>query len=376
MTLDERAIKLAELVLDYSVRINSNDTLLVQSDPAFSEFAYQIGSEAQKRGAFVLYDFESYNPKTQRGLVERLNEKELNADLTRRCELSAACSARILIDAESDPDYLKGVDPKKIAEFEKRVISPYKKVLYREKDGKEVVKWNITGYPSKADAETAGMSLKQYSDFVFGACLIDWAEAEKKMRTIKKLFDHAENVQIQSGNGNCLNFSLKSRGGEISTGTHNMPSGEVFYAPEENSIFGSISFSIPAIRMGNRVEGIELKFTNGVISDYSAKQNKQFLESMILNIDGANKVGEFGIGCNYGITRATGNLLFDEKIGGTVHLALGKALSNNLENGGGLNDGDIHWDLVCDLRKSASNPGGKIYINDRLVQRDGIWCFE
>jgi len=373
--VDERATKLAQLVVDYSTRINPSDTLLIQAEPAFCDFVELIASAARKKGAKILYDYDSYNPKTIKRLVERMDKDELQDELERRTRLSAACTARILVHAEENPDYLSGVDPKRIAEFETRVASPYKKVLYRQKDGKQVVKWNITGYPSQAEAENADMTLEEYSDFIFNACLIDWDRAEREMQVIKQVFDRASEVRIMNSNGNILLFSLKSRGGEVSSGTHNMPSGEVFYAPEENSIFGSVYFAIPALMMGNEVRGIKLDFNNGVISNYGAESNKQFLESMILNVRGANKVGEFGIGCNYGIKRSTGNPLFDEKIGGTIHLALGQAISKNLSAGGGLNEGDIHWDLVCDLRKSTTNPGGEIYVDSRLVQKDGIWCF-
>jgi aminopeptidase len=374
MALDERAIRLAELVTNYSTQLNSNDVLLIIANPAFSEFTEQIALEARKKGAKILYDFESQTPARTKGLIERLNPKELDAELERKCSLARVCTAAIIVNAETSPGYLKDVSPKKISAYQSK-LAPACKILFRQKDGKDVVKWNVVGYPSPADAKTAGMSLEEYTDFVFNACLIDWSNANKQMRQVKQLFDHAGEVQVHNGRGNCLSFSLKTRGSEICCATNNTPDGEVYYAPEENSISGSVYFTIPSVEMGNIIEGIQLKFRNGVVCEWDAKKNKELLTSTILDIKGANRVGEFGIGCNYGITRATKNILFDEKMGGTIHIALGQAISKDLENSGGLNEGDIHWDLVCDLRKSAKNPGGRIYVDGKLVQKDGIWCF-
>ena len=138
---------------------------------------------------------------------------------------------------------------------------------------------------------------------------------------------------------------------------------------------GIITFPYTSIRDGNEVKGIKLTYKNGEVTDCIAETNQKFMESM-LELKGVKRIGELGLGCNYSIDRYIKNLLFDEKIGGTIHIAIGNSYKRTLDDGGGLNDGDIHWDLVCDLRRIADNPGGELYVNDKLVQKNGIWQFD
>jgi aminopeptidase len=175
-----------------------------------------------------------------------------------------------------------------------------------------------------------------------------------------------------------LHLSLKGRGGEICDGKFNMPDGEVCYGPVEDSMNGHIYFQTLTKREGFGIlQGIRFEFEDGVIRRYSARQNQKALEEILKIDEGVKKIGELGIGCNYGVQRAILETLFDEKIGGTFHLALGNSLSPDLSNGGGLNKSYIHWDIVCDLRKNSADlgqyPGGEVYVDGRLVQKDGVW---
>ena len=190
----------------------------------------------------------------------------------------------------------------------------------------------------------------------------------------KEIFDNAKDVHIIIPDFTDIHLSLKGRGGHVSDGMHNMPDGEVYYCPLENSANGYIYFPYKTVRDGNAVSGIRLEYRGGKIVDFSAKENQKFLESM-LNLKGAKRIGELGIGCNYSIKKYTNKLLFDEKIGGTIHLAIGESYSRPLSSGGGKNKADIHWDLVCDLRKENGLPGGEIYVDGKPVQKNGKWVF-
>jgi aminopeptidase len=228
------------------------------------------------------------------------------------------------------------------------------------------VRWAVVQYPTEAAAAQAGMSLPEFEDFVYGACLLDWDAEEERMRAIKERFDRAERVRIV-GDQTDLTLSIQGREGVVSAGFRNMPDGEVFYSPVEDSAEGTITFSEhPAVYLGNDVERARLVFREGRVVESSAEGGEEFLRQVLRTDDGSSRLGELGLGCNPGITRFTRNVLFDEKIAGTVHLALGGSYTY----AGGKNESAVHWDMVKDLRA-----GGEIWADAELVQRDGGWLF-
>lgn len=380
--MDTRAEKLADLVLDYSIEITEKDNLIIQFDPNYNNYATIIGGKARERGAQVRYDPITFDPIILRGLAERSDPKELKEELERRKDLASWCNTRILIHCISNPNYAEGIKDAeaRVADFNKRVIAPYKEVLYRQGSHRGYeVKWNIVGFPCKEAAKTADMDLEEYTDFVYSATIgNDWKKMGENMKKLKEVFDGAKDVNFLVHGLTDLHLSLNGRGGEICEGKHNMPDGEFFYGPIEDSVNGYVYFQIPSKREDMDIlEGIKLEFKNGVVSNFSARKNQKGLEE-ILKLEGARRLGELGIGCNYGIKRAILEPLFDEKIGGTIHLALGQSfLTLPLDNGGGLNKSDIHWDIVCDLRRNEQNlseyPGGEIRVDGKLIQKNGIW---
>jgi aminopeptidase len=228
------------------------------------------------------------------------------------------------------------------------------------------VPWVICEYPVEANAEEAGMSLHEYEEFIYGAVLLDWDAAAAKMRRIADVFDTAREVRIV-GEGTDLTLSLAGRVGSVEDGRINMPGGEVFYSPVEDSAEGEITFAeFPAVRFGTEVEGIRFVFEDGRIVDASATRGEAFLLETLDTDDGSRRLGEFGIGCNPGITQFMRNVAFDEKIDGTIHLAVGNSYSFT----GGKNVSGLHWDIVKDLRN-----GGRLYADGVLVQENGAWRF-
>jgi aminopeptidase len=194
--------------------------------------------------------------------------------------------------------------------------------------------------------------------------LLDWDAEGEKMRRIAERFDAASEVRIV-GDGTDLAVSLEGRTGAVDDGHLNMPGGEVFYAPVEDSAEGVVTFSdFPAVRFGREVGGARLRFEGGRVVDASAASNEAFLLEMLAVDEGASRLGELGIGCNRAIQRFSRNLAFDEKIDGTIHLALGSSYSFI----GGRNVSAIHWDIVKDLRS-----GGRLYADGELVQEAGVW---
>jgi aminopeptidase len=204
------------------------------------------------------------------------------------------------------------------------------------------IPWVACRYPTPALAQAAGMTLEQFEDFLFGACLIDWDDEGRKMQRIADRFDAAEEVRIV-GHETDLRFSLAGRHGEVDDGHYNMPGGEVFYSPVEDSTEGVVTFSeYPAVDPPDEVSGIRFRY------------------------EGGRRLGEFGIGCNPGIQRHVKETLFDEKIYGTIHLAIGAGIPSI----GGNNVSSVHWDMVKELRN-----GGRIECDGEVVQQDGQWVF-
>jgi aminopeptidase len=232
------------------------------------------------------------------------------------------------------------------------------------------LRWCITLYPTHASAQEAGTSLTDYEEFVYGAMLLQhddpvaaWKAQGKEQQRIADFLSETREVRIVAKNTD-LRLAIAGRKWENADGLKNFPDGEVFSSPIEDSVNGVIAYTFPAIYGGREVDGIRLTFEHGRVVKAEAEKGNDFLQEM-LNMDaGARVIGELGVGTNYGIQRFTKNMLFDEKIGGTVHLALGAGYPET----GSLNVSSLHWDMLLDLRG-----GGEIYADGRLVQKNGKW---
>ncbi len=226
------------------------------------------------------------------------------------------------------------------------------------------IPWVMCWYPTPALAQDAGMTSPEFEDFLFDACLRDWEREHERMGRYAALFDGAKLVRIVGADTD-LRLSLTGRRMEVDAGTGNMPGGEFFGCPVETSAEGTIAFTeFPGIWSGRDVRGIRLRFSDGRVVDASAETEEEFLLAALDTDEGARRIGELGVGCNPAITRYMRNTHFDEKIDGTIHIALGAGFSDL----GGTNVSAIHWDMVKDLRR-----GGRIEVDGRVVQENGAW---
>jgi aminopeptidase len=227
------------------------------------------------------------------------------------------------------------------------------------------VPWVGCQYPTPALAQEAGMGTTEFADFLYGACLRDWDAERERMQRYADRFDAAEEVRIVGAETD-VRLSVAGRAMEVDAGGANIPGGEFFCSPVEDSAEGTIAFTeFPAVYAGREINGIRLRFEGGRVVDASAETNEAYLVETLDSDEGARRLGELGIGCNPGITRYMKNTLFDEKIDGTVHLALG----NGFPNLGGTNLSRVHWDIVKDLRMAET----RIELDGEVVQRDGAW---
>lgn len=268
---------------------------------------------------------------------------------------------RITILSEGNTRALAGVDPRKQALLA-RARKPLKDLIL------ERTRWCLTIHPTEAFAQDAEMSLTEYEDFVYGALFTDrpdpvraWRALERRQGRLARRLDRAREIRIL-GEGTDLRLSVRGRKWVNSEATHNLPSGEVFSAPVEDSVEGTVHFDVPSSRAGREVAGVRLVFRRGEVVEATAEKGQDYLRRMISMDRGARRLGEIGIGTNYGIDRPTREILFDEKIGGTVHLALGSSYKECR----GRNDSALHWDLIKDLRR-----GGEIRADGRVLQRRG-----
>jgi aminopeptidase len=281
-----------------------------------------------------------------------------------RKQIFETFDARLYIEALSNTRTLSGVDPRRIARYRKTYAPLFKIVSDRFARGD--FRWCLTVYPTEAMAQEANMSLSDYREFVFEAGMLNtddpvshWREeASRQGRLIDWLKGRKQ--AVLKGENVDLRLSLEGRTFISCAGTENFPDGEIFTSPVEDSVNGWIRFKYPAIYNGQEVEDIELWFENGRIVKERAGKNQALLTALLDTDPGARYLGEWGIGTNYGITRFTKNMLFDEKIGGTIHLAAGMGMPE----AGGKNESGLHWDMLCDMAFSEVTVDGDLFYKD------------
>jgi aminopeptidase len=239
---------------------------------------------------------------------------------------------------------------------------------YFERTADRRLRRNLCQWPTDAAAQEAGMSLSEYSDFVFNACKLTetdpqaaWLKVRADQQSIVDRLNRAKLVRYSNEQGTDLSFSCEGRTWINSDGQTNMPSGEVYTSPVEDSVQGRIHYTLPCIYQGQVVEGVTLWVKDGLIERWDARQGKEFLDQVFI-LPGTRRFGEAAIGTNYGITKMTKNILFDEKIGGTVHLAIGQSYLQT----GGKNESPVHWDMITDMTR-----GGIITADGETIYRNG-----
>jgi aminopeptidase len=257
-----------------------------------------------------------------------------------------------------NPFEFSGVPPEKLA--------AHKKAMGRVSAMRnELTRWVLIRVPNESFAQQAEMSHEEMMAFFFHATLRDWQREAEWYRRVQQPYQAARTVRIV-GKGTDLTFSTAGRIYEVADGHLNMPDGEIFTAPVDDSAEGEIYFEFPGVYFGERIPGIRLEFRSGEVSRATAEGNEALLHQLIHMDEGASRLGEFGVGLNYGIDRFCYDILFDEKIGGTVHLALGRAYAEC----GGVNQSALHWDIIKDLRLE-----GEIYLDGQKVFETGHYLF-
>ena len=357
---DDLAARWATLLVDYCLRVAPGETILIASELEARPLIEACYKEVVLRGANPIVRVEL--PGLSEFFIEHAGEAQLAHLSPVSIREAEVVDGRIRISAETDTRSMRGVDPKKQAIVD-RARYPLRELVTKKR-------WVITQYPTPAYAADAGMPMADYESYVASAMFLDrddpveaWQSLGRRQAGLVEFMSGVSKVRIE-GDGTDLTLSVKDRTWINSDGRRNMPSGEIFTGPVEDSAEGTLRCSFPVCRGGREVVGIALKFAQGRVVEARADDGEDYLLSMLDLDPGARILGELGIGLNAGIDRFTGSILYDEKIGGTVHLALG----NSYPETGGTNKSALHWDLILDLRR-----GGRVTADGRVVMEDGRW---
>ncbi|MBI5237836.1 MAG: aminopeptidase [Deltaproteobacteria bacterium] len=350
---DPRVKKLASILVRHSLGVNKGEVVMISSSTELAKpLVLEVFREAMLAGAhpFTSIAFE----ETQNIFYGLAGEDQIKNFPKIKMYEARNIDCIVTIRAAANKKALSNVKPAKISKRSK-VVQPISTEIVGKK------RWILCNYPTNGLAQEADMSLEEYEDFLYGATNIDWMKVKQGEMKLKKALDKAATVHIV-GKDTDLRIGIKGRKAIPCFGERNMPDGEVFLSPVEDSAEGHIYYEMPAIYQGREVAGIRLKFHNGKVVDARADKNAAFLKAMLDTDRGARFLGELGIGVNYGIQKFSKDILFDEKIGGTVHLAVGRSYTE----AGGKNISAIHWDMIKDLRKN-----GAIYLDGRMIQKNG-----
>jgi len=362
---DPRVARLAELIVSYSLGLEPGKVLRIDAAPVAEPLALELYRSALRAGAHPYVEIEL--ARIEELLVGEGSEEQLDYVSPIALAEVDLVDAIVTIWAESNTRALSRADPDR----HRRLIASAQELAKRRwaRMASGELCWCGVLFPTEAHAQDAEMSLAEYERFVFRACHVEdegdavahWEGVRKELGQRAEAMSRAREIRIV-GPGTDLTLGVEGRRWEAADGRHNMPDGEIYTSPVETAVAGEISFAFPALFHGREVSGIHLRFEGGTVVGAEAALGQEYLDALLALDDGAKRLGEVAFGLNYEIDRFTRNTLFDEKIGGTMHVALGSAF----EDLGGRNKSSLHWDLVCDLRQE-----GEVYADGELVWRAG-----
>lgn len=355
--------KYAQVLVDYSLGLKAGDKLLIQGSYLAEGLIKAVYQRAIRAG--VHPEFKVALNGTEKIFYDNASEEQLKY---------ISPTSKLVID-EYD-SLLNITSPFNMKELQsvpadkKQMVSIARTELnktFMKRAAADELRWTLCVFPTDAAAQEAGMSLEEYEQFVYGACFLfeddpvgRWNKLKDDQQRVVDFLNGKKMIRYASADVD-VEFSCEGRTWLNSAGTHNMPSGEVFTAPVEDSVNGKVRFSFPGFFMGQEIEDIALEIKDGEVIKWSAGKGGEILDK-VFEIDGARRFGEVAVGMNEGIQKFTKNMLFDEKIGGTIHMAVGACYPET----GGKNESSVHWDMLADMRD-----GGQIFADGELIYENG-----
>ncbi len=355
---DPRVARLAELLVARSLDVQPGWQVVIHATPLARPLVEALVRAIARRGAYPLVRLSTVDldpfplasvwaADAPEELLERLPPSE--------AQLRETLDARIIVFSPENVVDGSELSPERRLAL-RRAVQPHQERV-------SLQPWVCCPFPTLALAQDAGVTLERYADILYAACLRDWDAERERMGRLAERFERAEQARIVAA-GTDLTMSVAGRRFAIDDGHLNMPGGEIYTSPVEGSVEGVIELSeYPALLHGNRCEGIRLRFAGGVVVDASARAGEAFLLAALDTDEGSRRLGELGIGCNRGLPKDVRQVWFDEKVDGTIHVAIGQGFPEC----GGTNVSAMHWDLVKDLAE------GRIELDGVVVQEHGAW---
>jgi aminopeptidase len=351
---DERFDELAKLLVEYSVRLKRNETVLIEAFDIPDEMTAALIRAARNAGGVPFA--QVYHARVNRALALGASDRQLNIMATQELARMKKMNAYIAMRGSHNITELADVPAEKMKLIGKKMRPVQDQRVKR-------TKWVVLRWPTPSMAQLAGMSTEAFEDFFFDVCTLDYRKLQPGMKALKRLMERTDRVQIK-GPGTDLNFSIKGIPAVICGGDRNIPDGEVFTAPVKESVEGRLTFNAPSIYQGTAFDGIQLDFKRGKIVEASSNETKKL--NKILDSDGgARYIGEFSLGFNPRVFQPMRDILFDEKIAGSFHFTPGQAYEE-ADNG---NRSQVHWDMVSIQRSDYG--GGEIYFDGKLIRKNG-----
>ncbi|MCM1367773.1 MAG: aminopeptidase [Roseburia sp.] len=353
---DERIVKLARNLVNYSIAAKKGDKVLIEAFDVPYPLVTELINAVYAAGAQAFVT--NIDTRVRAALLKGATDEQL--------KLWSEHDAAVMSDMDcyigvrgSDNAYENSIVP---PERMDKYMSIYSHPVHHEIRVKKT-RWTVLRYPSPSMAQLAGVSTEEFEDHYFNVCNLDYSKMDRAMTPLQKLMDKTDKVRLVAKDTD-LTFSIKNIPSVKCSGHMNIPDGEVYTAPVKNSVNGVITYNTPTVYNGTKFEWVRLTFKDGKIVD-SDSSNKEKADAIFDTDDGARYVGEFAIGVNPFITDAIGDILFDEKIAGSIHFTPG-CCYDDAYNG---NVSAVHWDLV--LRQTPEMGGGKIYFDDVLIRENG-----
>jgi len=361
--MDPRIREHAQLVAE-AVGLSAGDNFVIKSEPRADDLVTALYEIAGERGAHPLAVRTNRSGGAIRAYLRAASEADVEFETPGHQQaLIEAADCHAIIRAHENVTELGDVDSETNAAYE----SGHSPIL----DERLGDRWTLTQHPAPANAQLAEMSSEGYENFVYDAILKDWDEQRDFQENLVEILDPAEEVRIVSGESTDVTMSIAGNHAINDTDTHNLPGGEVFTAPQPDTVEGEVHFDKPVYQRGSEVTDVRLTFEDGEVVEHSAEKNEDLLTSILDTDESARRLGELGIGMNREITEFTYNMLFDEKMGDTVHMAVGRAYEANVGEENEQNESAQHVDMIVDMSEDS-----RIEVDGEVVQRDGTFRFE
>ncbi len=358
--MDDRVREHAEILVDYSTDIGSGDQVIIRASSAARDLVIALHEAIGDRGGIpIVLDNDN---RFARSYLTAVDTTEINL------------AEHLLAAMEATDAYIAvrgGENQFEEADVPTEILSEWSRTQGPILEERLSKRWVATQHPTSDAAQSAQMSTAAYADFVYEAVSKDWEAQRAYQAQLVDILEEGSTVRIVSGDSTDLELSIDGMIPINDSGRHNLPGGEVFTAPVPDATAGTVLFDKPVLRDGREIEDAELVFEDGRVVEYSAAKNEELLGSVLDTDGGARYLGELGIGMNRSIDRFTRNMLFDEKMGDTVHLALGRAYKENVPAGMDRNESAVHQDMIVDMSEDSH-----IEVDGEVIQQDGTFSFE